>query len=103
MQEETQLNLTNILFKYIYALSSFGQHGKSLLNVGKVFWGLGIRNVGIWYFLIFLQEYMSNEEIKYVRQIKIGRLYKIVFTPFEQGFCVPKMDNRVGKKCYLTS
>ena len=46
---------------------------------------------------------MSNEEIKYVRQIKIGRLYKIVFTPFEQGFCVPKMDNTVDKKCYLTS
>ena len=46
---------------------------------------------------------MSNEEIKYVHQIKIGRLYKIVFAPFEQGFCVPKMDNRVDKKCYLTS
>ena len=46
---------------------------------------------------------MPNEEMKYVRQIKIGRLYKIVFTPFEQGLCVPKMDNRVGKKCYLTS
>ena len=57
LQEETQLNLANILFKYIYALSSFGQHGKSLLSVGKAFWGLGIRNVGI-YFLIFLQEYM---------------------------------------------
>lgn len=58
LQEETQLNLTNILFKYIYALSSFGQHGKSLLSVGKAFWGLGIGNVGIRYSLIFLQEYM---------------------------------------------
>ena len=58
LQEETQLNLMNISFKYIYALSSFEQHGKSLLSVGKAFWGLGIRNVGIRYFLIFLQEYM---------------------------------------------